>query len=341
MNQSAVVSALDADTYHRGPAIGASGLKRFQISPLHYWAAFLDPDREEVDKRAFRVGRAWHCAVFEPQHFARRYVVSHGVHPATTKAKLLAKLLALTEINAAARVGKLKGVPDDIKPSTNEGKQLYAELEAAGFHPLPESDVDWLVTEVNRMHGKDVLSADDTDRVQRMASLARAMPISRVIFEQMADHVRIEQSMFTVDPATGVKLKIRPDLMLEPCEAFPDGLIVDGKSTTDASPAGFGRSVWNLDYGYQAALYPRVYQAVYSTRRPPAFMWLAQEKDTPHAARYYGASDQLQAHYARKIDAMLPSVARCWETGVWPGYPDSAEVLGMPAWAERQMEDAA
>ena len=335
-----VFRQMSNDDYHAHGAIGASGLKAFKRSPAHYWAAYLDPEREPKDTRAMRIGRAWHCALFEPGEFTDRYVADHGINKLTTRAKVLAELLALDADAAAAELKRCRGVPDDLKSTTKEGKALYAEIEAAGQRPMPESDLDWIVTEAARMHGKDVLPADTTTTVQKMAAIARAHRISRVIFDQMAEFGVAEQSLFARDPASGVMLKVRPDYMLRPCPAFPHGLIIDGKSTTDASRAGFGRQVWNLDYGIQAALYPRVYQAALGTAEPPAFLWLAQEKESPMAAAYYAASRAVLAHGNATIDALLPGVAECQASGVWPGYPEDVTALDLPAWAEKQMADA-
>lgn len=327
-----------ADDYHDQPAIGASGLKRLQVTPAHYWADFLDPERERRDKKHFRIGRAWHCAVFEPEEFGKRYAAGHDAHPATTRAKLLAECLAAPSPSDWLMV--CQALPEGLSRTSKEGKALVADIEAAGGRALDAEDLDWITAWAPKLIGRDVLSADSLAGVKAMAAIARSLPISRVVFENMAGHGHAEVSLYATDPATGVRLKIRPDYMLEPCEAFPDGLIIDGKSTTDAGD-GFGRQVWNLDYGFQAALYPRVYQQVFGTRRRPAYLWLAQEKDSPFACRYYAAGDDLQAHYDRRIDRLLPVFAECQQRGQWPGYPADVQTLAMPAYAEKQMADAA
>lgn len=338
MSTESMVFGQSSEDYHSHKAIGSSGLKRFAVTPLHYWADFLDPERERKDKKHFRVGRAWHCAVFEPGEFDSRYTASHDAHPATTRAKLLAECLAAPQ--PAEWLLACRALPEGLGRTTKEGKQLVAEIEAGGQRALDAEDLDWIVSWAPKLAGKDVLPADTIASVRKMAALARALPISRVVFEQMSAHGRAEVSLYHVDPATGVQLKVRPDYMLEPCAAFPDGLVIDGKSTTDAG-SGFGRQVWNLDYGLQAALYTRVVQAVYGTRGRPAFLWLAQEKESPFAARYYSAGDDLVAHWDRRIDAMLPAVARCQQSGVWPGYPTDVQPLALPGWAEKQLADAA
>ena len=331
------------EVYHSHHAIGASGLKCFMQSPAHYWANYLDPGRVEKDAKHFRIGRAWHCAVFEPASFDDRFAVNHDAHPATKRAQLLQKYLAMPAkdhpITAAG--AELVALPEGLSLTSKEGKALVAEIEADGKVPTSAEDRAFVFDWLPKLHGRDVLSADHIKAVKRMAAIALNLPISRVVFERFGQYGAAEQSLFWTHPGTGVMLKIRPDYMLTPCSAFPDGLIIDGKSTTDASAEGFARSVWNLDYGMQAALYPMVYQAVFKTSKRPAFLWLAQEKESPFAARYYSAGDDLIEHYTCKIESMLPRVAGCQRTNTWPAYPETVSTLSMPAYAQKAMEVAA
>jgi exodeoxyribonuclease VIII len=277
-----VIFGMANEDYHGDKAIGSSGLKRLSISPLHYWAAHVDPARESVDKPAFAFGRAWHTAVFEPAEFDARYVV----------------------------------MPEGLDRRTKEGKALFAELTA---------------------NGSEVLSSTDAAAVHKMARIALRHPISRVVFEQQKEHGAAEVSFFARDAASGAGVKIRPDYMLAPCDAFPHGLIIDGKTTNDAGEEGFARQVWNLGYGLQAALYVRTFQQVFGTAKRPSFLWLAQEKESPHAAAYYAAGEDLIAHFDAKIEPLLVTFAECSAANRWPGYAEKVGTLSMPAWAQKEM----
>lgn len=329
-----LIADLPIDDYHRAAAVGSTFLKVFATrSPLHAWSQFLDPEREEVDKPAYRLGRAWHAAVFEPEQFAAHYVVDHDTDKKTTRAKLLGQVLA-GELALEAIVG----IPDDIPKTSKEGKLLYAENEQAGRTPIAASERAWIVAEHQRMAGKDVLSAKSLDSVRLMAEVARAHPISRVIFETLADLGQAETSLFDTDPVTGLALKVRPDYLVRPCSLFPNGVIVDGKTCNDASREGFAKSVWNYSYGLQAALYTTVAQRVLGTKDRPAFLWLAAEKARPFACQYFAASDGLLAFWDARIAELLPQVTECLRTGQWHGYPTTVDTLALPAWAERQLE---
>ena len=167
----------------------------------------------------------------------------------------------------------------------------------------------------------------------------------------------IERTFVVRDPKTGVMLKIRPDLAVAPCEWFPNGFVLDPKSTTDASPKAFARQVWNNDYGLQATLYPRVLQLLWGTASRPPFGWLAQEKTRPFVAKCYltqagdstgyvgddgelvmDGGPSLTDYWDARIDAALVRVAECEATGIWPAYGDDPADLELPAWAHAQMD---
>ena len=336
MQSISVIPNDPIEAYHARANVGSSFLKSFQRSPLHAWSAYLDPEREQTDKLAYRIGRAWHCALFEPAEFAERYTADHADNKLTTRAKLLARLRS----GDVERMS-LIGVPDDIGKTTKAGKELYAEIEARGQIALPSTDLQWVLDELMRMGSADVLPADKMADVLRMASIARQHPISRVIFDHqdLAGIGHAEVSIMDTDPATGLPLKIRPDYLVQPCAQFPHGLVIDGKSCVDASRDGFGRAVWNYDYGLQAALYTQVAQRILGTSGRPAFVWLAQEKARPYAAQYFAAGDNLLEYWDDRIAELLPHVAECMASGAWPGYPATVETLALPAWAEARMSE--
>ena len=95
------------DEYHAGKGLSASGLKLFMISPSHYWAAYLDPEREpRKTTNAMMIGTAIHTATLEPEDFPHSYAV----------------------------------VPDGIDRRSTDGKALFAEIEASGKTPLKQDE---------------------------------------------------------------------------------------------------------------------------------------------------------------------------------------------------------
>lgn len=62
--------------YHGGQGISKSGLDLIAQSPLHYYAAYLDPKRQPREETpAMAIGTAIHSAVLEPDKFDADYLV--------------------------------------------------------------------------------------------------------------------------------------------------------------------------------------------------------------------------------------------------------------------------
>lgn len=270
--------------YHSHPALSSSGFKLLARSPKHYWARYVDPNREPQEPTpAMKLGTAWHAAVFEPEEFAANYIA----------------------------------LPAGLDRRTKEGKALFEDVMASGKEPL---------------------AAADFDRVVAMAKSAREHPIARVIFSQPGG--KAETSLFWVDEETGVQCKIRPDYMVPPCDLFPNGLIIDGKSTEDASADGFAKAIWGWAMHYQAAFYTDGFQQAFNTFKPPAFLWLAQEKESPYACAVYSASADVVEYGRREVRRLTRLFAECAANDNWPAYPTTVGDIELPPWAQKVINDA-
>ena len=326
----------NAEYHGAHPHIGSSGFKQLARSPLHYWAAYVDPDRERKEpSRVMVMGTAWHTGLFEPHLFDDAYAAKPDIAPTSTLAKLLAEAVADLGTFWARHIG----IPDGISKTSKEGKALLAELEAAGKTGIAESLLDEVMKLAPPLVGKTLLSADDLKSVQAMALAAHRHPVARVILD--APGGMAEQSFFWVDADTGAPCRIRPDYAVPPCAMFPNGLIVDGKSNDDSSPEGFARNAWNSQMYFQAAFYSDGMQQHWHTKEPPAFMWISQERDAPYATACYAAGADFVAHGRREYRRLLRIFAQCLHTGQWPGYPATVQPLEVPAWAAKQISEGA
>lgn len=175
--------------------------------------------------------------------------------------------------------------------------------------------------------GLEVVSADQMQTAQRQAASVRLDPEIRALLEDGQSEV----SAFWRDTATGVAGKCRPDRVVP---AGTGNIIVDVKTTRDASESAFQRSVANFGYARQARWYSRGYEAA-SGLPVHAFVLLTVEADYPHASRAWILSDQWLAAADDEINELLPRFAECEATGVWPSYPGSVHLLEMPAWLAR------
>lgn len=170
--------------------------------------------------------------------------------------------------------------------------------------------------------GKVVISPEDADLVRRMADAVRQHPAAGFLLELPG---RREASYTWTDPGTGLACKCRPDWHSE------DGrIVVDVKTTRDASRAEFAKSIANLDYHVQAAWNQDALGA-------EQFLTIAVENVRPFAVAVYPASGAMILAGQRRIEAAMALLAQCWaEYGAdrpWPGYGDLLQQpIELPGW---------
>jgi hypothetical protein len=207
-------------------------------------------------------------------------------------------------------------IPEGIDRRTKEGKALYAELIATGAEPI---------------------SYEDAGTIMDMVMNSRKHPAWQYMHSHGASW-RAEHTIMETDKETGVYLKIRPDYSCEPCEQYPHGCIIDGKTTGDASPEAFGKDSWGYGYWIQAALYCDVYMMEHGTDQRPEFILWAQEKAAPYLVKPYRVTEDVLDYGRTEYRKLLPAFAECQRTGVWPGYGDEIEPLIVPPWAQREID---
>ena len=180
---------------------------------------------------------------------------------------------------------------------TKEGKARYEELEARGC---------------------TIISAADAEAIAGMQRSVRAHPLF------MSHKGQHEVSVFGQDESTGTPVKCRPDIWVR-----EQGVIIDLKTTTDASPAGFARSVAQFRYHVQAAHY----MAVTGASR---FVFFAVEKTLPFAVAAYELDPEALGIGRALRDRDLAAIASAQEFNQWPGYSAMLKTISLPKWAAMQ-----
>jgi exodeoxyribonuclease VIII len=118
----ALVLGLANAAYHAVDALGSSGLKKLDKSPLHFRALVMDPHRPQAaPSAAFKAGTLAHCAVLEPDTLAQRYIARpEWVKGNTTEGKAW-----------------LKAVAEGVEAVTAEDMET-ALAQASALRALPE-----------------------------------------------------------------------------------------------------------------------------------------------------------------------------------------------------------
>lgn len=227
--------------------------------------------------------------------------------------------------------------PDEPKEAFDFGRAAHVLLLGeAGFRNQfsvrPNKWSDWRTNDSKawrdgeRSAGRTVLTSDQIGTIQGMAASLAAHPLAR---ELLRGHV--EQSLIFRDKATGVFLKSRPDVL-----STADHMVVDLKTTADASPEAVQRAVQNYAYDMQGALVGMAMRAVLEVEMT-AFALVFLEKSAPYAVNVVEVDLDWIAYARRRLRRAINTFAKCISTGEFPGY-EGERVIYMPEWMKKRMD---
>jgi hypothetical protein len=174
------------------------------------------------------------------------------------------------------------------------------------------------------MGDKIEVSAEDAKVLRGMQASVFAHPIAGKLF---ADGVAEATAVWT-DHEHALCCKARMDYYVE-----SRGLVIDLKSTEDASPEGFARSVAKYRYHVQHAHYASAFQSLGHELR--AFLFVAVEKAPPYAVAVYCIDAEAESRGIELRDHAMRTLNECLRDDAWPGYAPNIHRLALPGWALR------
>lgn len=235
-----------------------------------------------------------------PKHYWDRYVNPDYEPEEETEPKRQGTAIHTAILEPDRFESIYASMPENLNRTTKAGKEYYAEL-----------------TSQNKL----VLKHDDYQECLKVRDAVHSHPVAG----QLLTYGRAEQTFFVKEPETGLLTKCRPDWITD------SGVMVDVKSTEDASRDGFARSVANYRYYVQAPWYLDVLKRLYGDA-PEFFVFLAIEKSRPHAIGvYYVEEADLQKGRDRYFKD-LRKIAECQERNLWPDYCLEIDSLKLPPW---------
>lgn len=195
-------------------------------------------------------------------------------------------------------------------------------VKPAGMNFATKAGAAWRDETPN---GVEIVSESEHKAATRQARNLRQLPeISALLGAGQA-----EVSFFWIDQATGVHCKGRADWVFRTNAGV---VLLDLKTTEDATPEAFGRSCARYGYHRQAAWYCDGWnQATGDTVL--GFVFGAVESAWPHDAVPYMLDEEAMSSARVQIDELLALYAECERLGEWPGISDRITTLSMPAWA--------
>lgn len=171
--------------------------------------------------------------------------------------------------------------------------------------------------------GRIILSPGDYKRALACIAAVRAHPAAA----KLLDGARTEVSLFWTDAKYQVPCKCRWD-------GINRGGGFDLKTTQDASPEGFSRTIASYEYHAAAAHY--ISGAEHALNESPRFFaFIAVESEPPHAVACYALPSNAILAGQRLVAIALERYAEALTSGKWRGYPGTIDSIQLPRWALR------
>lgn len=198
--------------------------------------------------------------------------------------------------------------PEGLDKRTKDGKEKWAELL--------------------EQYGPCVLKYDQYQQVGAMAESVLKKKKASKLLQLPGD---VELSGVWNDKVSGALCKMRLDKLIR-----DRGIIVDIKTTNDASEDEFLKTLFNYGYDRQSAFYMRGCRALGIEIQ--TFVFIVIEKEPPYESVVYELGSQSLMTADAQISRLLPEWQKCMISKQWPGYSDEIQVIDLAAWMARKRE---
>jgi exodeoxyribonuclease VIII len=125
--------------------------------------------------------------------------------------------------------------------------------------------------------------------------------------------------------------KFRPDIISESL-----GVHADIKSTQDARPEAFGRSILAYQYHRSGALYREAMRCLGVD--VPRYVCIALTKSEPYEVAVYEIAERALEVGLDDGLRLLKLYHECEQTDVWAGLPETAQPIDLPPWGYTRSE---
>ena len=131
-----------------------------------------------------------------------------------------------------------------------------------------------------------------------------------------------------LDPGTNLPCKARLDRVFS---HEGNTIVLDIKTTRDASPWSFAYDCAKFKYHFQGAYYRRGLKVL--EPRPRPFWILALEKNPPYCSAMYRLDEEALNIAEASLQNLIYRFSECEEESNWPGYSSEVSKLFLPKFA--------
>jgi exodeoxyribonuclease VIII len=176
-------------------------------------------------------------------------------------------------------------VAPEMNRRTKDGKAEFAEFNS-------------------KNKDKSIILDSEMDSLVKMCESALK---NKTLIDLMQNSAR-EVSIYTIDEPTGLKIKLRPDVMCD-----DETTIIDIKTAKDGSPKGFKRDAITYGYPITDAFYKH-----FANRED--YIFCAVEKTEPHQISLYRIDDAMCEIGKRTFRMALDLLKWSYENEYWCNY---------------------
>jgi hypothetical protein len=204
----------------------------------------------------------------------------------------------------------------EVRPDTYLDEKTFEEKKWNGNAKVCKR---WLKDRAD----KTVITSTERKDICGMLNAIQNHPLARSYFEKGESEV----SMFAPFTLGGTIMR-KGRLDHNP----PGNIIPDLKTCTDARPSAFAKDILNYKYHLKAAYYIDLANDL--GLKKEVFIFVCVESKPPYAVACYQLDiEALQQGRQLYID-LLQRYIECKESGIWPAYPESLEIISLPNWAK-------
>ena len=283
------------EKYLTAPGESSSALKTALVSPRHY-LIYKNEKLKPKDDSHFTLGTFIHSAFLEPSKFDKVKVLPENA-PRNTNDGLIALIDYFWRL-----LGKEQKDLSEFKQG--QLKAELAELEAEAAE-----------------QGYTFISAPDAEIIRIIRSSYRTY--GGGIIPKLIRNGRTETSMYGIDPATGLKVKIRPDCMLLE-EQIGVNIILSVKTTSASTLDGFMRDAAKYRYELAEGMYLQVASEITGRKFTGTLMLIAQTVIPFQCALIWLDAEDLEIGKYKYQQAM-ETVRQAKESDCYPGFECYAE----------------
>lgn len=153
-------------------------------------------------------------------------------------------------------------------------------------------------------NGKTIIMEDEMTMIVDMAENAT----KNKIFMSFLENSHREVSAYTIDEKTGLKLRMRPDIL-----PMHKSTIVDIKSCLDSSPKKFKGDVYSYGYSLSAAFYC-------DNLKRENYIFAAIEKQQPYQTSLFSLNDEMMEYGRQQYLMGLDLLKWSYDNNYWCDY---------------------